>query len=218
MKKSLSELLYRQRYFIIPFLVLIIIGFVLMLSFSKTDLFLWVNSHHNVFFDQFFKLNTFLGDGWMSVAVVLGLLLYKYRYSLLAALAFAYSAIAVQILKSLFNAPRPVKFFEDIAPVRTIEGYTMHEWKSFPSGHTASAFTLAVILTHLLPGRHRHWIIIPVAALTAFSRVYLAQHFLEDIIAGAILAVVMTFQLIWWLDNSKWYNSSKLDGRLFGKA
>jgi membrane-associated phospholipid phosphatase len=216
MNKSLSEILYRQRYFLIPFLILIIAGFSLMLIFTKSELFLLINDRHTNFFDHFFKLNTWLGDGWMTVVMFFVMLFFKYRFAVLTALAYAYSSLAVQILKRLFNAPRPVKFFEDIAPIRTIDGYTMHEWNSFPSGHTASAFTLAVVLSYLLPYKHSHWIIIPLAALTAFSRVYLAQHFMEDIIAGALLAVIMTFQLIWWLDNTKWYHSEKLDGRLFG--
>ncbi len=154
----------------------------------------------------------------MTVIVVLVLLFFKFRYSVLAAITFAYSSLAIQALKYLFKAPRPVKFFENLTPIRTIEGYPVHEWNSFPSGHTASAFTLAVVLSYLLPHRQRHWIIIPLAALTAFSRVYLAQHFMEDIIAGSIIAVLMSFQMIWWLENSKWYNSPKLEGRLFGKA
>ena len=218
MNKSLSEILYRQRYFLIPFLILIITGFSLMLIFTKSELFLLINGRNSTFFDHFFKLNTWLGDGWMTVLVVIGMLFFKYRFAVLTAIAYAYSSLAVQILKRLFNAPRPVKFFEDIAPIRTIDGYPMHEWNSFPSGHTVSAFTLAVVLSYLLPHKHSHWILIPLAALTAFSRVYLAQHFMEDIIAGALLAVIMTFQLIWWLENTKWYHSQKLDGRLFGKA
>lgn len=218
MNKSLSEILYRQRYFLIPFLILIITGFSLMLIFTKTELFLLINDCHTTFFDQFFKLNTWVGDGWMTVLVVFGMLFFKYRFAVLTALAYAYSSMAIQILKRIFNAPRPVKFFEDITPIRTIDGYTMHEWNSFPSGHTASAFTLAVVLSYLLPYKHSHWILIPLAALTAFSRVYLAQHFMEDIIAGALLAVIMTLQLIWWLENTKWYHSKILDGRLFGKA
>ena len=217
MKKSLSEILYPQRYFLIPFLILILIGFVMMLVFSKADLFLWINNHHNNFFDQYFKLNTLLGDGWVAVVLVLALVFFKYRYSVLIALAYAYSALGVQIFKHLFNAPRPIKYFENIASIRVIEGYTIHKWNSFPSGHSASAFTLAVLLSYLLPYRNRNWIIVPLFALTAFSRVYLSQHFMEDIIAGGIIGVVMTFQLIWWLENSKWYNSNKLDGRLFGK-
>lgn len=218
MKKSLSEILYPQRYFLIPFLLLLLMGFILMLFNSKVELFLWINNHHNGFFDVLFKLITLFGDGIMTVIVVLVLLFFKFRYAVLAAITFAYSSLAIQVLKHLFKAPRPLKYFEDIMPIRTIEGYPVHEWNSFPSGHTASVFTLAVVLTYLLPNRHGHWIIIPIAALTAFSRVYLAQHFMEDIIAGSIIAVIMTFHMIWWLENTKWYNSSKLEGSLFGKA
>jgi membrane-associated phospholipid phosphatase len=217
MKKSLSEILFPERYFLIPFFILILLGFILMLFFSKADLFLLINNHHNKFFDLFFKLNTLLGDGIMTVLVVFGLLFIKFRYSVLAAIAFLYNSVVIQLLKRFFNAPRPLKYFENISPIRTIEGYPVNEWNSFPSGHTATAFTLAVVLSYLLPHRQRHWIIIPLAALTAFSRVYLAQHFMEDIIAGAIIAVVMTFQLIWWLENTPWYHSSKLNGKLFGK-
>ncbi|MDP3467479.1 MAG: phosphatase PAP2 family protein [Daejeonella sp.] len=218
MKKRLSEILYPQRYFLIPFLFMLLIGFILMLLNSKAELFLWTNRHHNSYFDELFKLITFFGDGLMTVLVVLILLFFKFRYAVLAAIAFAYSSIVIQLLKHLFKAPRPVKYFEDIIPIRTIENYPVYEWNSFPSGHTASVFTLAVVLSYLLPHRRRHWIIIPLATLTAFSRVYLAQHFLEDVIAGSIIAVFMTFHLIWWLENSKWYHSASLEGRLFGKA
>lgn len=218
MKKSFGELLYRHRFFIIPFLVLIIICFIILLINTKLDLFLWINNHHNHFFDRFFMLVTMIGDGLTTVIVVLGMLFLKYRYSVLTAMAYAYSSFVVQVLKLVFNSPRPSKFFQDLFPIRTIEDYPLYEWKSFPSGHSASAFTLAVVLAYLLPYKHRQWIIIPVAAITAFSRVYLAQHFLEDIVAGAILGVVLTFQLIWWLENSHWYHSPILNGRLFGKV
>lgn len=218
MKKSLSEILYPQRYFLIPFLILLLFGFILLLLNSKEELFLWINRHHTNFFDGLFKLITLLGDGLILAIVAVILLFYKFRYSVLAAIAFAYNSLVIQLLKQYFKAPRPVKYFEDIIPIRTIDGYPVHEWNSFPSGHTASAFTLAVVLSYLLPHRQRHWILVPLAALAAFSRVYLAQHFLEDIIAGAIIAVVMTFHLIWWLENSKWYHSAQLEGRLFGKV
>ncbi len=218
MKKSLSEILYPQRYFLIAFLILILIGFILTLLNSKAALFLWINRYHNGFLDEFFKLNTLLGDGMTCVIVVLVLLFFKYRYALLTAIAFAYSSMVVQLLKYFFNSPRPIKYFEDIIPIRTITDYPVYEWRSFPSGHSATAFTIAVVLSYLLANWWRHWIIIPLATMTAFSRVYLAQHFMEDIMAGAIIAVVMTFQMIWWLENTKWYHSAKLDGRLFGNA
>lgn len=188
-----------------------------MLLNSKAALFLWINKHHNGFLDEFFKLNTLFGDEMMCVIVVLALLFFKYRYAVLTVIACTYSSLVIQLLKYSFNAPRPIKYFENIIPIRTIPDYPIYQCNSFPSGHSASAFTLAVVLSYLLPHRHRHWIIIPLAALTAFSRVYLAQHFMEDIITGAIIAVVITFHLIWWLENTKWFHSAKLNGRLFGK-
>jgi len=218
MRKSFSDLLYQYRNFFIPFLILVISGFGLMLMFSKTELFLWINNHHNPFFDEFFKIITFLGDGITTILVVLFLLFVNYRYAVFTAIAYAYSSLVVQILKRIFHAPRPIKYFEDISPIRTIEGYSIHQWNSFPSGHTASVFTLAVVLTFIVKDKKYHWLILPLAALTAFSRVYLAQHFMEDIIAGAILAVMLTFQLRYSLEKTQWYNSAKLDGRLFGKA
>lgn len=176
------------------------------------------NRYHNDFFDGFFKIFTMLGDGLTVILVVLGMLLIKYRYALLTTMAFAFSSLVVQVLKRMYNSPRPGKFFEGLNPIRTIEGYPIHEWNSFPSGHSASAFTLAVVLTYLLPHKNRHWVILVFAILTAFSRVYLAQHFFEDVFVGALLGVLLTFMLIWWLENTDWFYSSKLDRRLFEKA
>lgn len=216
MDKSFTSILRQNRYFVITFLALIIVCLFIQLTTSKAELFMWTNNHHNDFFDDFFKAWTLLGDGLFTVVIIVILLFVKFRFALLALLAYGYSSVIVQILKRLFNSPRPTKFFEGLNPIRTIEGYPLYEWNSFPSGHSTSAFTLAVVITYLLPNKKHHWIIIPIAIVTAFSRVYLAQHFFQDVFAGAVLGVVLTFQLIWWLENTRWYHSPKLDGRLFG--
>jgi undecaprenyl-diphosphatase len=67
--------------------------------------------------------------------------------------------------------------------------YGMHRpiTSSFPSGHSASAFTAAVLLAGgpLTPA----WFVL--ASLVAFSRVYVRMHHTSDIVAGAALGVVM---------------------------
>lgn len=217
MPKTFLGLLRKHRFFFIGYLLFLILGYVIQLIVPKAELFLLTNRHHHEAMDLSFKLITMIGDGSTMVMVGIGMLFVKYRYSVVTVLAYAYSSAVVQIVKRIFNEPRPSKFFEGINPIRTLEGYPLYEWNSFPSGHSASAFTLAVVLTYLLPHKHKHWIILPVALTTAFSRVYLSQHFFTDIVAGSVLGVLLTFQLIWWLENSQWYYSTKLDHRLFAK-
>ncbi len=214
MRKSFRDLLREHITFIIPFLILVLICIFIQLTNAKAELFLRTNVHHNAFFDEFFKLSTLLGDVFTTLIISIGMLFVRYRYAVLTFLACAYSSLVVQILKRIFDSPRPSKFFEGLNPIRTIDGYPLYEVNSFPSGHSTNAFTIAVVLSFILPHRNRHWIIIPVAVITAFSRVYLAQHFFQDVFAGAVLGVVLTFQLIWWLENTEWYHSPKLDGSL----
>jgi membrane-associated phospholipid phosphatase len=217
MNKSFVSLLKRHLPFIIPFLVLVVVCVIILLTNTKAESFLWTNIHHNEFFDEFFKAITLIADLRTTILIILGMVLIKYRYAILTAIAFSYSAVVVQILKRIFDSPRPSKFFDKLNPIRTIEGYPLYEVNSFPSGHSAAAFTLAVLLSYLMPHKKRHWLIIPMAVLIAFSRVYLAQHFFQDVFAGAVIGVVLTFQVIWWLENTAWYHSEKLDGKLFGK-
>ena len=217
MGSTFGNLLKRHLASIIPFIILVVICLYILLTNSKTEIFLWTNIRYTTFFDEFFKLSTLIGDEFTTILVCIAMLFIKYRYAVLTILAYTYSSVTVQILKRIFDSPRPSKFFEGLNPIRTIEGYPLYEINSFPSGHSTNAFTLAVVLAFILPKLRYHWVIIPVAVLTAFSRVYLSQHFFQDVFAGAVLGVVLTFQLIWWLENTDWYHSPKLDGRLFYK-
>jgi len=217
--KSMStrfiNLLRKHYLFVIPYLIFLVFAFFVEISFSKADLFLLTNKYHSPFFDHFFMVITWLGDGKTVVLVGLSLCMVKYRYSVLTFFAFGYTSIITYVLKVLFNAPRPCVFFEGKCEIRTVPGLETHSWNSFPSGHSASAFTLSVVLMHILPHKYRGFILFPLALIIIFSRVYLAQHFFQDVVAGSILGTFLTLQMIWWLENTEWYRSPKLDGKLF---
>jgi membrane-associated phospholipid phosphatase len=61
--------------------------------------------------------------------------------------------------------------------------------RSFPSGHTCGAFSLYCLLSMLLVPKYK-WlgmVCFIFAISTAYSRIYLAAHFFEDVYAGSII-------------------------------
>ena len=60
---------------------------------------------------------------------------------------------------------------------------------SFPSGHATVAFACATVLALAVP--RLRWPLYALAALIAFSRVYVGVHYPFDVIAGAVLGVAL---------------------------
>ncbi|WP_082488410.1 phosphatase PAP2 family protein [Microbacterium sp. Leaf159] len=122
-----------------------------------------------------------LGGGWVAIILVpllmiIALLLARrWRAAVFAAVAFLASAGAVQLLKQLFGRARP----EDMIVVS--------DYGSFPSGHTANAATIAVVLWLVFP---RVWTailgILWVLAM-AISRTLLSVHWATDTLGGALV-------------------------------
>jgi undecaprenyl-diphosphatase len=109
-----------------------------------------------------------------------------------AAVVFGVAALGAealdQIMKLLFDRPRPEPFFGLASPIT----------HSFPSGHAMVSCcffgVLAMILAAREPSRARRISIFAAAAilvaLMGFSRVYLGFHYPTDVLAGYAAAVV----------------------------
>jgi membrane-associated phospholipid phosphatase len=69
--------------------------------------------------------------------------------------------------------------------------------KSFPSGHTATAFALAdVFAERYKDHRWVRWAGFGLAGVVGFSRLTLQSHFPSDVFAGGILGVVIPHELV----------------------
>ncbi len=212
----MRKLLLNNKQFIITYLLLLALGLVLKLIYTKEELFLAVNLNHSSFADVFFTLMTYVGDGIMFIAFSLILLFVEYRKAVLSAIVYLVSSQIAQILKRLVFAdyPRPKKYFEGIQELHFVDGVEVHNMMSFPSGHTTSAFALAAVICLMLVNKNWSYLLLLMAAFIGYSRMYLAQHFFEDVLMGSLIGVFSAFLVQYILNTTTWYHSKKLNKSL----
>jgi membrane-associated phospholipid phosphatase len=160
--------------------------------FSKQESFQLLNAYHNNIFDTFFINFTWFGDGLISIVAVILLSAFNQRkQAMILLLAYISSGITAQLLKHAFNHPRPKLFFEQSKiSFHFIENIRIYTEDSFPSGHTASAFAMATVFSLFNYDKRFSLLALLLAAMEGYSRVYLGQHFLEDLAAGAFIGIL----------------------------
>lgn len=127
-----------------------------------------------------------LGNGgmiWILIALVLLFFKKTRRCGLLMLLSMAVCFIAGNLcIKNMVQRPRPCQIDTAVRLLIPMPG----EY-SFPSGHTLHGFTAATII--FLHNKKAGIAALLLAAVIAFSRMYLFVHFPTDILGGIILGV-----------------------------
>ena len=67
---------------------------------------------------------------------------------------------------------------------------------SFPSGHTTASFAVALVMLQMLPKKFGIPAVV-LAALVAFSRLYLGVHYPTDVLTGFVIALVGSMLSVW---------------------
>ena len=160
----------------------------------------WIAQHlWCPFLDAVMPVVTKLGNGgifWIAVSVVL-MLIPKYRkagFSMGAALLMGL-LLCNLTLKPLVARIRPYDYqLEHFGKVIPLLISTPHDF-SVPSGHTIASFEAATAL--LLHNKKLGIPAMVLAALVAFSRLYLYVHYPTDVIASILLGVGLAFLGTW---------------------
>lgn len=157
--------------------------------------------------DIIMPLITYLGSGgalWIAWA----LLMFFGKKSRKCGVAMGIALLAGYLLSTIF-------FKEIIARERPFntEGALLNAddlligvpsgYFSFPSGHSLSSFSAAYVLLYY--HRKNGIAALVIAALIAFSRLYLYVHFPTDVIGGAVIAIGFAALAI-FLTNKIWEN------------
>ena len=182
-------------FYFIGLLLVLTAGLSVLLLFGKAASFLFLNSYHSVWLNIFFINYTFVGDGIFALLII-GLYYFfvrKSRDALALLYAFVLSGIGAQVIKNIFHTPRPKLFFPQGQYSLFIDHVTLSGNTSFPSGHTATAFAIATVFIILLKDKRWQLPILIAAVFVAYSRIYLGQHFLVDVLAGALVGTITAF-------------------------
>lgn len=190
----MKEFLTLQKWFSYPYLLLLFLCSFFITAFTKAEIHIFTNQFHNPIADVFFNYITYMGDGIFIPIYFLLLIMTKYRYALLLVLVFLVSGLVVQILKRVFfeDMLRPAEYLRDVYSLYLVPGVKQHCCKSFPSGHTATAFSVMVCFAFAFRSNIAKFLSLILACLIAFSRVYLSQHFLIDIVVGSVIGVLVS--------------------------
>ena len=142
----------------------------------------WIAAHRVSALDPLFRLLTHLGTWgavWLVIAAVVTALQRRWQVLLWVAVADLAAQVSTELLKAAVDRDRP-RVHTLVSPPHS---------HSFPSGHAASSFACAVVLAAFVP--RLRWPLYTLAVLIAFSRTYVGVHFPLDVVAGALLGLVL---------------------------
>ena len=156
-----------------------------------TAILLFIQEHMRIeALNGFWKAVTSLGNvGWFWILTAVLLFLFKKtrRVGFTALCSLMLGALITNlILKNLVDRTRPYEAVAAVIPLipRPVDS-------SFPSGHTCASFAAAFVYFKMLPRCYGAPAVM-LAAMIAFSRLYLGVHYPTDVLVGFLVAVLVS--------------------------
>ncbi len=166
-----------------------------------TNVFLWLNSQHNLFWDVVMKM--------ASGKVIWGVFYLALIYALWKAFGWRVALagiigasvcvlfadqITASLMRPYFARLRPANLENPISPlVHIVDGYRAGRY-GFPSSHASNTFAVATFMSMIFKRWRFTLFIFFWALLNCYSRIYLGVHYTGDILTGLIIG-----SLVGWI-------------------
>ncbi len=183
-----------------PYFVYYSLFMILGLYYYKTlpeeDAILFFSEHRSSVGNSFFIFCSLMGE-FIPYVLATAYFLWKDRkFTLLPLIVAILVMFFSYFIKDYFGHPRPIMVLEMNGLAKTLHLVpgveVMRGYNSFPSGHTMSAFALFSLLCFTIAKSDlMQMFFFILAALVGVSRVYLVQHFPQDVLFGSFLGFLV---------------------------
>jgi undecaprenyl-diphosphatase len=152
----------------------------------------WVVHHRTEPFDTLFVWLSRAGSSglvWVVISIVVGIVWRRYALFGMTLLTVLVADTSNYLLKDVFDRQRPSARYAEPDPL--LHPPSSH---SFPSGHAATSFACATVIGASVPKLRVPLYVL--AALIAWSRVYVGVHYPADVLAGALYGLAVGLVLV----------------------
>jgi membrane-associated phospholipid phosphatase len=203
-----------RKFLVTVYLIVFIALLALTLSIDKGADVLLVNGYNTPFLDRFFSVFTYVGDGVILVPFIVCSCFVRFRDAMMWTSVATLNGFIINLFKHTFfsSSGRPIKLL-DPELLHFITGVDVHSKFSYPSGHTATIFSVVTFIALTTGNKRLTLALIVVALLVGYSRIYLLQHFLVDVTGGAILGSLSSV-IVFYLFTLPWHVPAWMNGRL----
>ena len=190
MKYSIRTLISSRKFFFGTILLLLLLFLLSPVSGEKSWL-MPVNANHPFWLNVFFVNYTFMGDGIFAICLSAVFIFYfkKKEQGTALLVGFLLSEIVVQSLKNIYSFTGPMVFLEPGQHLFITDTISTDQGNLI-SGHTAIAFAIATVLILVVKNSNWQLPLLAMAMLLGYSRIYLAQSYLSEIITGIVVGTV----------------------------